>query len=62
MLWGFKAGQRIDKHWSWFIDARNLANRRTVSSVGVVRQATPSAALLLPGDGRAVYVGLQWTP
>ena len=62
VLWGLKAGQRIDRHWSWFVDGRNLANRKYASSVGVVRQATAGTPLYLPGDGRSVYVGLQWTP
>jgi iron complex outermembrane receptor protein len=60
---GLKMGQQINEQLSWFVEARNLADRKYVATSGVVRdQKGLDGALFLPGDGRALYAGLQWRP
>jgi iron complex outermembrane recepter protein len=61
-LWGMKAGQKINQHWSWFVEGRNLANQKYAATTGVARnQNGADGALFLPGDGRTVYLGVTWT-
>ncbi|HKY02365.1 MAG TPA: TonB-dependent receptor [Burkholderiales bacterium] len=60
-IWGFRLGQDIDRHWSWFVDARNLSDKKYASTTGVVIDANGTdQAQFLPGDGRSVFAGLQW--
>ena len=60
-LVGLKIGGRMASQWSWFVDARNLADRRWISSTNVVADAGgQDQANFMPGDGRSVYVGLEW--
>ncbi|HEY0502094.1 MAG TPA: TonB-dependent receptor [Lysobacter sp.] len=60
-LAGVRMGGRVASHWSWFVDARNLADRRWISSTNVVADARgQDQANFMPGDGRSVYVGLEW--
>lgn len=60
-IWGMKAGQQINHHWSWFFEARNLANQAYVATTSVVRnQNGADGALFLPGDGRTAYAGVTW--
>lgn len=60
-LLGFKAGQAIDKKWSWFADARNLANKKYAadSNISANLAGNGSGALYYPGDGRAIYFGVE---
>ena len=61
-LFGFKAGQQVNAHFSWFLDARNLTDRKYVASTSVILDATrpgTNQSLFLPGDGRSVYVGAE---
>jgi len=60
-LLGFKAGQAIDKQWSWFVDGRNLTNKKYAATTNIAASyaAAPNGAYYYPGDGRAVYVGLE---
>jgi len=63
-LWGMKAGQKINQHWSWFIEGRNLANQKYAATTGVVadaKRAFTSQAQFFPGDGRTAYLGVTWT-
>jgi len=63
-LWGMKAGQKINQHWSWFIEGRNLANQKYAATTGVVADAArafTSQAQFFPGDGRTAYLGVTWT-
>jgi len=57
---GFRAGQQVNQQLSWFIDARNLTDKKYAPTSGVVRAATANQAIFYPGDGSAVYAGLQW--
>lgn len=60
-LWGVKAGQKINQHWSWFVEGRNLANQKYAATTGVARnQNGVDGALFLPGDGRTAYLGVTW--
>ncbi len=62
-LLGFKLGQKVNPNWSWFLEARNLTDKKYAASTDVIRaaNATRSDAAFLPGDGRSAYFGLQWT-
>lgn len=60
-LVGFKAGQAIDKKWSWFADARNVTNKKYAadSSISANLAGVNTAAMYYPGDGRAIYFGIE---
>lgn len=61
-LVGFKAGQAIDKKWSWFADARNLTNKKYAadSNIAANYSSNPNGgAYYYPGDGRAIYFGVE---
>jgi len=61
-LVGLRVGGRVASQWSWFVDARNLADRQWISSTNVVADARgQDHANFMSGDGRSVYVGLEWT-
>jgi iron complex outermembrane receptor protein len=60
---GFRAGWMTEHGFSIFADARNLADRRYISSVGTIPFATGSAATdaqFYPGDGRSFFVGAEY--
>jgi iron complex outermembrane recepter protein len=58
---GVKLAQNIGKQWTWFIEGRNLANKKYAATTGIVQNARGlDQAQFLPGDGRAVYAGLEW--
>lgn len=51
----------LDAGWSWFVEGRNLTDRRYVASTAVQAQVRgQDGAYFFPGDGRAVYAGLRW--
>lgn len=58
---GLRLGGEMDTRWSWFVDLRNLTDRTWVATTNVVADARGlDGRNFLPGDGRSVYVGLQW--
>ena len=60
-IFGLKMGQQLSRQLSWFLEGRNLADRKYVATTSVVlNQRGADGALYLPGDGRSVYAGLQW--
>ncbi len=60
-LLGLRVGGRLASRWSWFVDSRNLTDRKWISSTNVVADARgQDQANFMPGDGRSVYVGLEW--
>jgi iron complex outermembrane receptor protein len=62
-LWGFKAGQQVNKQFSWFIDMRNLGDKKYAATTNVIldaRRPGTSQALFLPGDGRSFYLGAEF--
>jgi iron complex outermembrane recepter protein len=61
-LWGLKAGQKVNEHWTWFLEGRNLANQKYAATTSVVRdQGGVDGALYSPGDGRTAYMGVTFT-
>jgi iron complex outermembrane recepter protein len=58
-LLGLRAGLTRES-WSVYGEARNLADRKYVGVHGVRNTAAPDAAILQPGEPRAVYVGLKF--
>lgn len=47
--------------WSWFVEGRNLTDRRHVATTAVQANVRGlDGAYYFPGDGRAVYAGLSW--
>lgn len=60
-LLGLRIGGAIASTCAWFVDARNLADRKWISSTGVVADAMGrDQANFMPGDGRSVYFGVEW--
>ncbi len=58
---GFKIGQRIGKGVSWFVDGRNLTDRRYAATTGVIANAGGvDSRQFNPGLGRSVFAGLEW--
>jgi iron complex outermembrane receptor protein len=63
LIVGFRVAWMNEHGLSLFADARNLADRNYVSSVGVIPAATGSPATdaqFFPGEGRAFYVGVEY--
>ena len=60
-IFGWKMGQQLTEQVSWFLEGRNLTDRKYAATTNVVRdQNGADGALFLPGDGRSAYVGVQW--
>ncbi|HZV63110.1 MAG TPA: TonB-dependent receptor [Methylophilaceae bacterium] len=60
-IFGWKMGQQVTDHLSWFLEGRNLTDRKYAATTSVVRdQNGADGALFLPGDGRSAYLGVQW--
>lgn len=59
-LLGFKLGQQYNQNLSWFLEGRNLTDKKYAATTGVTRTATANQAIFLPGDGSTVYLGVQW--
>lgn len=63
-IFGLRLQQQVGRQLSWFIEGRNLGDRRYAATTSVVRDFSALAAaarnVYLPGDGRAVYAGIEW--
>lgn len=60
-LLGLRAGAEfLDGRLGAFLEARNLLDRRYISSASVTTAATGNPALYEPGIGRAAYAGLRY--
>ncbi|EME70252.1 TonB-dependent receptor [Paramagnetospirillum caucaseum] len=57
-LWGVKTGWDVNEHLSIFADARNLADRAYIAQVNVLPTMGTSGTIS-PGEGRAVYMGVN---
>jgi iron complex outermembrane receptor protein len=59
-IFGFKAGGPIDSSWSWFLDARNLADKKYAATTNISANygGIPGSAYY-PGNGRSAYIGLE---
>ncbi|EGF90544.1 tonB dependent receptor family protein [Asticcacaulis biprosthecium C19] len=64
-VWNLSLSKKVSKSVDVFIDARNLADTRYVSSVNAVTDFTKVAAssqrVFWPGEGPAVFVGIRLT-
>lgn len=57
---GLRIGGELDARWSWFVDMRNLADRRWIASTNVIADARGrDGRNFLPGDGRSAYAGVE---
>jgi iron complex outermembrane receptor protein len=45
--------------WAAYVEARNLTDKRYISTVAVAGAATPAMEIFNPGNGRAVYAGVR---
>ena len=54
-LLGLKAGVDNGGTYSFYVEARNLANKAYISSASIIDRATATSPLFEPGSGRAVY-------
>jgi iron complex outermembrane receptor protein len=57
-LLGLRAGWEQGAY-SFYIDGRNLTDRRYITSASITDRANASSALFEPGSGRAVFTGVQ---
>lgn len=58
---GLRIGGVLQQRWHWFVDARNLGDRRYAATTGVIADALGrDSRQFLPGDGRSVFAGLEW--
>ncbi len=59
-LLGFKVAYEHDKHWSAYLTADNLLNKKYASSYVIRNTATPNMPTFLSGNGRSVSAGLTF--
>lgn len=60
-LLGFKFGVKNEKGFSWFVEGKNLTNTVYAATTGVIDDAKGvDQAQFLPGDGRSVFVGIDF--
>ncbi|MFZ5734276.1 MAG: TonB-dependent receptor family protein [Pseudomonadota bacterium] len=58
-LFGLKAGFDNGGPYSFYIEARNFADKAYIASSSIARNATLASALFEPGNGRAVFAGAK---
>ncbi|WP_106640069.1 TonB-dependent receptor [Allosphingosinicella vermicomposti] len=59
-LSNLKAGYDADAHWSFYIDGRNLTDKRYISTAALAGEASEASEIFNPGTGRAVFGGLRY--
>lgn len=61
MVWGVKASGHLTRQLSWFVEGRNLADRKYAATTSVIRDAAGADnPQFLPGDGRSFFAGVDW--
>jgi iron complex outermembrane receptor protein len=60
LLWGLKAAYDDGKHWSGYIEGRNLSDKAYIASTSIIDRADATSRLFNPGTGRAVYAGIRY--
>ncbi len=60
-LLNLKAGFDSGKHWSAYIEGRNLTDKRYISTVAIAGVASETTQIFNPGTGRSVYAGVRYT-
>ena len=58
-LWGLRGGYTIREGGRIFLEGRNLLDKTYIASTSAATTAG-TQALYNPGDGRAVYAGIEW--
>ena len=59
-IFGFKAGQNINQTWSWFLDVRNIADKKYAATTNISSNYSGTGgAAYYPGDGRSAYMGIE---
>lgn len=58
-LLGLRAGYEHGARWSVYVDARNLADEEYIASASVVAQANAGSTIFEPGDGLALFAGVN---
>jgi iron complex outermembrane receptor protein len=65
-IWGFKVGYQMPSGIDLFIEGRNLSDKTYAATTGIVTNAAADIAkgkdpaVFMPGDGRAVFTGIEW--
>ncbi|MDU0960242.1 MAG: TonB-dependent receptor, partial [Bradyrhizobium sp.] len=60
LLWGLKATYDDGKHFSAYLEGRNLANKAYIATTSIIDRATATSTLFNPGNGRGVYAGIRY--
>ena len=59
-IWGVRVGRRAKRQFAFFVELRNGSDRAYAATTGVIADARGvDQRQFLPGDGRAVYVGVE---
>lgn len=59
-VWGLKLNQSAGHGIDWFVEGRNLSDKRYAATTGVILNAGGvDQAQFSPGDGRSVYAGVS---
>jgi iron complex outermembrane receptor protein len=65
-IWGFKVGYQMPSGLDMFIEGRNLSDKTYAATTGIVTNAAADIAkgkdpaVFMPGDGRALFTGIEW--
>ncbi|MBS0251444.1 MAG: TonB-dependent receptor, partial [Proteobacteria bacterium] len=59
-LSNFRIGIERDRGWSAYLEGRNLFDKHYISAVLTADTATANSEIFSPGDGRAIYGGMQY--
>ncbi len=60
-IWGVKLGYQSPSGFDVFIEGRNLSDKTYAATTGIIDNAKgQDKALFMPGDGRAVFTGIEW--
>jgi iron complex outermembrane recepter protein len=62
-LLGAKMGQKVDVNWAWFLEARNLTDKKYAATTGVINRANPALTdrAYIPGDARTIFTGVTYS-
>ncbi len=60
-LLGFKVGVRKPTGWSFYLEAKNLTDRKYTATTNVIANAGGAdSQQFYPGDGRSFFLGVEW--
>lgn len=60
-LLNLKTGFDAGKHWSVYVEGRNLTDKRYIATVAIAGVANANSEIFNPGTGRAVFGGVRFT-